>query len=175
MSVMRVPLAPAQTLEPPVFAPRLWFCPQMPRSLASKGYPITLMFPLFPYPRPPPGPASPGWVSWEPRTPSWRRHQGNQERMSNTLKTVTASLIPRLLSSSDPCLSVWRTHPLGGDCERSGRYPMDVLDHSGQPFPQSLPEFQRLFPDDRACAAYLERFVSGAPITGGRRRGKPTA
>ena len=24
------------------------------------------------------------------------------------------------------------------------------------PFPKSLPEFQRLFPDDAACAAYLE-------------------
>lgn len=25
------------------------------------------------------------------------------------------------------------------------------------PFPRSLPEFQRLFPDDAACAAYLEK------------------
>ena len=25
------------------------------------------------------------------------------------------------------------------------------------PFPASLPEFQRLFPDDTACAAYLEK------------------
>ena len=25
------------------------------------------------------------------------------------------------------------------------------------PFPHSLPEFQRLFPDDAACAAYLEK------------------
>jgi hypothetical protein len=25
------------------------------------------------------------------------------------------------------------------------------------PFPQRLPEFQRLFPDDKACASYLER------------------
>jgi ISXO2-like transposase domain/Transposase zinc-ribbon domain len=33
---------------------------------------------------------------------------------------------------------------------------MDVLDHTGLSFPQSLPEFQRLFPDDAACAAYLE-------------------
>ena len=24
------------------------------------------------------------------------------------------------------------------------------------PFPRSLPEFQKLFPDDTACAAYLE-------------------
>jgi hypothetical protein len=42
---------------------------------------------------------------------------------------------------------------------------MDVLDHSGQPFPQSLPEFQRLFPDDRACAAYLERSRWGSGFT----------
>src|SRR5208337_1928174 len=34
---------------------------------------------------------------------------------------------------------------------------MDVLDRNDLPFPQSLPEFQRLFPDDRTCAAYLER------------------
>jgi len=34
---------------------------------------------------------------------------------------------------------------------------MDVLDHADLPFPQSLPEFQRLFPDDAACAAYLEK------------------
>ena len=30
-------------------------------------------------------------------------------------------------------------------------FPRDDL-----PFPGSLPEFQRLFPDDLACAAYLE-------------------
>src|ERR1700722_12138034 len=34
---------------------------------------------------------------------------------------------------------------------------MDVNQHAALPFPQSLPEFQRLFPDDMACAAYLER------------------
>ena len=34
---------------------------------------------------------------------------------------------------------------------------MDVLDHADLAFPQSLPEFQRLFPDDAACAAYLEK------------------
>jgi len=34
---------------------------------------------------------------------------------------------------------------------------MDVLDHADLPFPQSLPEFQRLFPGDAACAAYLEK------------------
>ena len=30
---------------------------------------------------------------------------------------------------------------------------MDVLDRADLPFPHSLPEFQRLFPDDAACAA----------------------
>ena len=34
---------------------------------------------------------------------------------------------------------------------------MDVLDHADLAFPQSLPEFQRLFPDNAACAAYLEK------------------
>ncbi len=33
----------------------------------------------------------------------------------------------------------------------------DVFQRDDLPFPHSLPEFQRLFPDDRACAAYLER------------------
>lgn len=34
---------------------------------------------------------------------------------------------------------------------------IDVLERGDLPFPQSLPEFQRLFPDEAACAAYLER------------------
>ncbi len=34
---------------------------------------------------------------------------------------------------------------------------MDVLDRADLPFPHSLPEFKRLFPDDAACAAYLEK------------------
>lgn len=34
---------------------------------------------------------------------------------------------------------------------------MDVLEHNDRSFPRSLPEFQRLFPDDAACAAYLEQ------------------
>ena len=34
---------------------------------------------------------------------------------------------------------------------------MDVLDRASLAFPRSLPEFQRLFPDDAACAAYLEK------------------
>ena len=42
---------------------------------------------------------------------------------------------------------------------------MDVLDRNDLPFPQSLPEFQRLFPDDRACAAYLERARWGDGFT----------
>jgi hypothetical protein len=33
---------------------------------------------------------------------------------------------------------------------------MDVLARADLPFPESLPEFQRLFPDDAACASYLE-------------------
>lgn len=34
---------------------------------------------------------------------------------------------------------------------------IDVLDRSDLRFPRSLPEFQRMFPDEAACAAYLER------------------
>ena len=33
---------------------------------------------------------------------------------------------------------------------------MDVHRRGNLRFPQSLPDFQRLFPDDGACAAYLE-------------------
>lgn len=34
---------------------------------------------------------------------------------------------------------------------------MDILNRADLPFPRSLPEFQRLFPDDAACAEYLEK------------------
>ena len=34
---------------------------------------------------------------------------------------------------------------------------MDIPKQSDASFPRSLPEFQRLFPDDTACAAYLEK------------------
>ena len=34
---------------------------------------------------------------------------------------------------------------------------IDILERDDPVFPQSLPEFQQLFPDDGACAAYLER------------------
>lgn len=33
----------------------------------------------------------------------------------------------------------------------------DIFLHADLPFPKSLPQFQRLFPDDAACATYLER------------------
>ncbi len=34
---------------------------------------------------------------------------------------------------------------------------MDIFQRDDLPFPRSLPEFQQWFPDDAACAAYLER------------------
>lgn len=34
---------------------------------------------------------------------------------------------------------------------------IDVLEWEDLPFPRSLPEFQRLFPDEASCATYLER------------------
>ena len=41
--------------------------------------------------------------------------------------------------------------------EADKRVAMDVLNRADLPFPESLPEFQRLFLDDTACAAYLEK------------------
>lgn len=35
--------------------------------------------------------------------------------------------------------------------------PADIFQHDGLAFPQSLPQFQKMFPDDADCAAYLER------------------
>src|SRR5664280_1129770 len=34
---------------------------------------------------------------------------------------------------------------------------MDILQHDDLPFPRSLPEFQRLFPDNKACVKYLQK------------------
>jgi hypothetical protein len=45
--------------------------------------------------------------------------------------------------------------------EADKRVAMDVLNRADLPFPESLPEFQRLFPDDTACAAYLEKGTLG--------------
>ncbi len=51
----------------------------------------------------------------------------------------------------------------------------DVLLHAELPFPTSLPQFQRLFPDDTACAHYLEQIRWGAGFTCAycRERGEP--
>src|ERR1035437_4959486 len=38
---------------------------------------------------------------------------------------------------------------------------IDVLGRGDLPFPRSLPEFQRLFPDEASCAAFLERIRWG--------------
>ena len=40
---------------------------------------------------------------------------------------------------------------------KASRVGIDVLQRNHLPFPGSLPEFQRVFPDDAACAAYLEK------------------
>jgi transposase-like protein len=42
---------------------------------------------------------------------------------------------------------------------------IDVLERGELPFSRSLPEFQRLFPDEAACAAYLERARWGDGFT----------
>ena len=41
---------------------------------------------------------------------------------------------------------------------------MDVDQHAGLPFPRSLPEFQRLFPGDAACAEYLKKGALGGRL-----------
>ena len=34
---------------------------------------------------------------------------------------------------------------------------MDILQHDDLPFPRSLPEFQRFFPDNEVCIKYLQK------------------
>ena len=54
---------------------------------------------------------------------------------------------------------------------------MDVVDRADLPFPRSLPEFQRLFPDDAACAAYLEKAAGETALaarTAARRESRST-
>ena len=48
---------------------------------------------------------------------------------------------------------------LNGDADMNASTPilMDIDQHAALPFPRSLPEFQRLLPDDAACAEYLEK------------------
>ena len=59
------------------------------------------------------------------------------------------------------CLSGRRIQPLGVDFRRAsggqGAVAMDILERVEFAFPKSLPEFQRLSPDDAARAGYLER------------------
>src|SRR5271156_4892395 len=52
---------------------------------------------------------------------------------------------------------------------------MDVHQRGDLRLPQSLPEFQRLFPDDAACAAYLEktRWSGGFVCPHGQASGEP--
>ena len=52
---------------------------------------------------------------------------------------------------------------------------MDVLERAGLAFPKSLPEFQQLFPDDAACARYLEkaRWAGGVSYAYRREVGEP--
>ena len=52
---------------------------------------------------------------------------------------------------------------------------MDVPEHNDLSFPRSFPEFQRLFPDDGACASYLEkaRWRDGFVCPGCQTAGEP--
>jgi hypothetical protein len=45
----------------------------------------------------------------------------------------------------------------GGSSLADDEVGMDVLEPTSLSFPRSLPEFQTLFPDDAACATYLQK------------------
>ena len=60
--------------------------------------------------------------------------------------------VPIRLSPTPTICMVWRQ--VAREADEAG---MDVLQRQDLSFPRSLPEFQRLFPDDTACAAYLEK------------------
>ena len=60
--------------------------------------------------------------------------------------------VPIRLSPTPTICRVWR-----GVAREADEAGMDVPQREDLSFPRSLPEFQRLFPDDAACAAYLEK------------------
>ncbi len=60
--------------------------------------------------------------------------------------------VPIRLSPTPTICRVWRR--VAREADEAG---MDVPQREDLSFPRSLPEFQRLFPDDAACAAYLEK------------------
>ena len=60
--------------------------------------------------------------------------------------------VPIRLSPTPTICMVWRQ--VARKADEAG---MDVLQREDLSFPRSLPEFQRLFPDDAACAAYPEK------------------
>ena len=93
-----------------------------------------------------------------------REDQGRAYRILDRLYQVvhtepTVAYYEELNQDIEPCLSGLHPHPLGLEWRKPdiGERAMDVLDRADLPFPHSLPEFQRLFPDDAACAAYLEK------------------
>ena len=60
--------------------------------------------------------------------------------------------VPIRLSPTPTICRVWRR--VAREADEAG---MDVPQREDLSVPRSLPEFQRLFPDDAACAAYLEK------------------
>ncbi len=60
--------------------------------------------------------------------------------------------VPIRLSPTPTICRVWRR--VAREADEAG---MDVPQREDLSFPRSFPEFQRLFPDDAACAAYLEK------------------
>ena len=75
-----------------------------------------------------------------------------QDILANAAATrITSDDVVRMLIRLTP------KHTIGSlTAERDAAMPTVVLPRADLPFPGSLPEFQRRFPDDAACAAYLE-------------------
>ena len=85
------------------------------------------------------------------KLPTANKHMEAEERLSLFNLTVEPT-VPIRLSPTPTICRVWRR--VAREADEAG---MDVPQREDLSFPRSFPEFQRLFPDDAACAAYLEK------------------
>ena len=94
---------------------------------------------------PPAGPAAPGL---------------SKTSRKNTLQTnapAQSKTQSRILGQPTRLTHIIGSVGYGCKTDSGQRPPIDVLAHADLPFPQSLPDFQQFFPNDAACAAYLEK------------------
>ena len=84
----------------------------------------------------------------EETTVSFEEFPPTIEEMAKRIEAT----VPIRLSPTPTICRVWRR--VAREADEAG---MDVPQREDLSFPRSLPEFQRLFPDDAACAAYLEK------------------